>query len=73
MAECSMIHGCPFFADKMRGMPTNAAHLKEQYCVDDFRSCARYLVGSRLGEAKIPANLFPNQNYRARALVSGRS
>ncbi|HUZ17577.1 MAG TPA: hypothetical protein VMV68_04270 [Spirochaetia bacterium] len=73
MAECSMIQRCPFFADKMRGMPANATHLKEQYCVDDFKTCARYLVGSQLGEAKIPGNLFPNQNERARVLVAART
>jgi len=73
MAECSMSHSCPFFADKMRGMPANAAHIKEQYCVDDFKSCARYFVAKQLGAEKIPANLFPNQNERAKALVASRT
>ena len=69
MGECPMIASCQFASDRMKGMPSNSGRIKEQYCLDDFKSCARYMVGKKLGESRIPANLFPNQNERARSLV----
>lgn len=71
MAKCLFVQNCPFYAETMRGMPANASRMKELYCTDDFKSCARFMVGKQLGEARIPANLFPNQNERARTILAG--
>lgn len=71
MADCSCLSGCPFFNDKMANMPSTANMYKKKYCQGDYSACARYMIFSKMGKDKVPANLFPNQTDRARAVLAG--
>jgi len=35
MAKCELLDVCPFFNDKMAGMPSTTAMFKRQYCEGD--------------------------------------
>jgi len=70
MAECVCLPGCPFFNDKMQNMPALAGIMKKRYCMDDFDSCARYMVFTKLGKEKVPMDLYPNQVERANEILA---
>jgi hypothetical protein len=70
MAECEVLSGCVFFNDKMANMPGTSAGFKRQYCQGDNSTCARYMVLKALGKAKVPVDLFPNQEDRAREIIA---
>lgn len=67
--ECPSLKVCPFFNDKMKGMPSAAELLKDRYCRGSYVKCARYMVASKLGKEKVPADLFPGQTDRAKELI----
>jgi hypothetical protein len=69
MAECECLSGCPFFHDKMPGMPVTADMVKNRYCRLDPTACARYMVYRRLGTAGVPGDLYPDQTEWARAIL----
>lgn len=69
MPDCECIGGCPFFNDKMANMPRSANLFKQNYCKDDFTSCARYTVFKRLGKPAVPQDLFPNMKERAAQII----
>ena len=69
MADCECLPFCPFFNNRMANMPAMANLMKQNYCQDDFRACARYLVIKALGPAGVPADLFPNMAAEARSLI----
>jgi hypothetical protein len=62
---CEKLPTCIFFNDQMEGMPAVAELLKTQYCRGAFDQCARFMVAARLGGAKVPRDLFPNDTARA--------
>ena len=70
MVECEALSTCPFFNDKLADMPGTAAVFKRVYCQGAYSACARYLVSKALGKPKVPANLFPNQQDRAREIIA---
>ncbi|HVN20548.1 MAG TPA: hypothetical protein VMU05_17310 [Dongiaceae bacterium] len=67
MAECEKLKKCPFFTDKMANMPSVAEVMKRNYCLGDKNLCARYQLAS--AGLSVPADLFPNDIDRARALL----
>jgi len=69
MAECVCLAGCPFFNDKMKGMEGVAELFKARYCMGDSSLCARHMVFEKLGKPGVPADLYPNQLDRARAIL----
>ena len=69
MADCECLAACPFFNDRMTGMPAMAEIMKKQYCRGDFANCARFTIREKLGKDKVPSDLFPNQMDRARQLI----
>jgi hypothetical protein len=71
MAECEVLSSCVFFNDKMEKMPATAEGFKRQYCRGDNSKCARYMVLKALGRPKVPIDLFPNQEDRAREIMTG--
>lgn len=71
MAKCELLNGCPFFNDRMGGMPATAAIYKKNYCEGDKSACARYMVFKALGKEHVPADLFPNQVDDARRIIAG--
>jgi hypothetical protein len=70
MAECELLGGCPFFNDQMANMPGTAAGFKRSYCQGENGNCARYMVFKALGRPRVPADLFPNQEERARKVIA---
>jgi hypothetical protein len=65
MLNCKLLEHCPFFHDETSGMPLTARELKKRYCkAGSYHACARYVVFKKLGNEKIPADLFPNQQDR---------
>ena len=68
MAECEILSTCVFFNDKMANMPATTAIYKERYCQSDNLTCARYMVFKALGRPKVPSDLFPNEEERAKKL-----
>ncbi|HOX19162.1 MAG TPA: hypothetical protein PKW82_11940 [Spirochaetales bacterium] len=69
MATCECLPRCPFFNNRMASMPAMSTLMKKRYCQWDNSGCARYFVFSKAGPAKVPADLFPNQLDRAKAIV----
>jgi len=70
MENCELLEKCVFFNDKMGNMPSTASVIKMRYCMEDSSGCARYLVCKALGRENVPADLFPNQEDRARQLIA---
>ena len=70
MAECELLEKCIFFNDKMSNMPAMASIFKDKYCKDDNTECARYMVFKALGREKVPPNLFPNMQDKAKEVIS---
>ena len=70
MAECEILSTCPFFNDKMAHKPETAAAYKKKYCQDDNSICARYMVRKALGKPKVPGDLYPEQEDRAREIIA---
>jgi methyl-accepting chemotaxis protein len=66
---CEKLENCPFFNDKMAGSAATAALLKQKYCQGDKTACARYAVSMELGKERVPADLYPHQTERLRALL----
>ncbi len=71
MADCEMLTTCIFFNDKMANMPAMATLFKEHYCRRTPAACARLRIATTLGRPRVPADLFPNQDDRAKAIIAG--
>ena len=65
MADCECLAKCPFFHDKMEGMPGMTGVYKRRYCEGSSRNCARHIVFREFGATMVPADLFPNEVERA--------
>lgn len=70
MSDCKCLAKCLFFNDKMQNMPAAANLLKKRLCQGDNSQCARYMVLCALGREKVPSDLSPNQQDRARELIA---
>jgi len=70
MPDCQCLPKCPFFNDRMAGMPTMATQLKERFCKGDNTECARFMVFSRFGSEHVPPTLFPGQTEQAKRLLT---
>ena len=69
MANCEFLEKCPFFNDKMKGMPSAADMMKKIYCQWDYKNCARYMIFIALGKENLPADLFPGDRVKARSIL----
>jgi hypothetical protein len=72
MADCECLNGCIFFQDKMEKKPATAELMKKRYCHGDNSICARYAVLQELGNLKVPADLFPGDLQKAKAIMSSQ-
>ncbi len=70
MADCDCLTGCPFFNDRMKDMEGSASLFKARYCQGDYMRCARHLVKEALGKPSVPADMYPNQQDRAREMIA---
>lgn len=71
MPDCPCLAGCPFFNDRMPDHPALAGMFKKNYCLGEHTACARFMVFQALGREKVPADLYPNMQDRARAIMGG--
>jgi hypothetical protein len=69
MADCILIEKCIFFNDKMANVPTASFLMKKKYCQGDSSKCARFMVFSALGREKVPPDLFPNDEQKAKSII----
>ncbi len=69
MADCECIPGCIFFNDKMANMPALANSYKRQYCKGDKSNCARYIIFKAKGKGRVPSDLFPNNQSKAKVIL----
>ncbi len=67
MADCEKLSACPFFADKMQGLPNVTGLMKQTYCHGDKMQCARYKVS--VSGLAVPSDLFPNDIERAQQIL----
>lgn len=70
MADCPLLEKCPFFNDRMAGMPTMASLYKTRFCKGEFPTCARHMVVTGWDREHVPADLFPNQVERAQEILA---
>lgn len=70
MADCEVLSMCAFFNDTMQEMTAIASMYKRKYCQGDNADCARHMVRNALGKQYVPADLFPNQQDRARRIIA---
>ena len=72
MSDCECLKGCIFFNDKMKDAGGLGSMYKKRYCLGDNSQCARYMVFKKLGKPAVPADLYPNQQDRAKQLIAKR-
>jgi methyl-accepting chemotaxis protein len=70
MSECEKLSECPFFNDQLANMPAIAGMMKKKFCHGTKEECARYMVATKLGKEKVPAELFPNMKERALSILT---
>lgn len=70
MSTCQLTPNCIFFNDRMADMPSMSEIYKNRYCRGDRSACARFIVFQSLGRENVPADLYPNDNARAEALLA---
>lgn len=68
--KCELLDGCIFFNHKMPDMPAVAEIYKENYCRGDNSECSRFIVARTIGQANVPADLFPNQSGRVKEIIA---
>lgn len=71
MGECECVSRCTLFDERMADMPATAELFKNRYCRSDHLTCARYVVFKALGLERVPPDLFPNNEERAKKILSG--
>lgn len=70
MPDCPSLSDCPFYNDLMPKRPAATEMLKSTLCRTNNSQCARWMVGKKLGKSAVPADLYPQQDERARGLVA---
>lgn len=68
--ECEFRNDCPFFNDLMENMPPASGVFKKIYCHGNNDNCARYMIAKRLGAARIPHTILPNNRKVAVKIIS---
>jgi len=69
MSDCDALQGCPFFNEMMADKEGMTAIYKRRYCRGDFMQCARHMVKDALGKDRVPIDLYPNMQERARKII----
>jgi len=65
MSRCGFMDTCDF-RDRLRvSAPALAKEYDGAYCLANHEDCARHMVALRLGESRVPPDLFPFDRARA--------
>ena len=70
MGECKKLAECLFYNDRLINMPLVADCMKRSYCRRNFEQCAIFIVNNALGRKSVPADLFPDDQTRAKILLN---
>lgn len=70
MSDCPRARECPFYNEKMKNMPSLTLLYKISFCMNQFDTCARYLVAQVLGVKAVPEDLLPNQMQKAHEFIA---
>jgi hypothetical protein len=54
----------------MEGIDLTAEVRRQEYCMSNYHSCARYMVFKALGKESVPDDLLPFQVERAQKLIA---
>lgn len=68
---CRHLGTCVLAADKTGFSPEFVRRLRTSWCRGSYRDCARYIAASKLGEQRVPIDLFPAERERVAHLFSG--
>ncbi|MFH1677025.1 MAG: hypothetical protein ABIC40_08360 [bacterium] len=71
MSKCIHADYCELYIGKTHSETiTLSESLKEMYCHEDFKQCARFHAYSALGVDGVPSDLLPSQIQRAGELIA---
>lgn len=70
MADCDLLKGCLFFNDKMPMESGVGSLYKQRFCQGDNSKCARYTIATSLGREKVPHDLYPNMDEKAKEIIA---
>ena len=70
MPVCECLEGCHYFKNPLLQDSNSLTELRKiQYCKGNFQSCARYIVFRTLGAKKVPQDLIPSDEKKAKELI----
>ncbi len=73
MTNCPFVEICNKHKNSYSNFPDKFVKLIEgHYCYGNQKSCARYLVGKKLGKDSIPKNLKPNDIKSANRIIQNK-
>lgn len=61
MAHCRLAKQCAFFVVREEGKEMRE-YFTGLYCYGKFRDCARYRAALKMGQKKVPDDMFPNED-----------
>ena len=71
MSDCANVKTCAFFNNKnVKEYSFVVDAIKEYYCRDSSKKCARYTVSLAVGKENVPLDLFPNEKYRVNEIIN---
>lgn len=68
MHECPKMRECAFFSTLLADESSLAGLFRQRYCRSKSHECARMVLATAGGD--VPDDLFPNQDKRARELIT---
>ena len=66
-----IIKDLPVFQQQNERYACSSGTFEEALLPCDNSQCARFMVASKLGKERVPADLFPGQTDRAREILKG--
>lgn len=68
--KCELWEKCPLFNDKMSAESSLLTIFKNNYCLNNYLTCARFMVADRIGREHIPIDLYPNESGKAILIIN---
>ena len=69
MSECLLLKECRFFNDIIENIPSVSESLKNEYCLGDHTTCARFLIFKAIGKEYLPDEVFPHEAQKAAKII----
>ncbi len=68
--KCPLLSTCPFIVESQNEMPELVDRLKKNYCLNNFKVCARKVICEVLGGDNVPTQMMPHQNMWAEQILT---